>query len=273
MTYQCENCGQPALEGDTICWHCGWRFPRRETSKKPAPKVTRKPGQEQPFSLTAVSVYAGLTILTIMAALLVMRSLGQKPLVTINLEALNPGWIPVTDQAQNFTFDIPAGWVWLEKENRQPAEFEQLVEARAEFREAVAPFSHVAADLELLMIVTSEQATEAVLSASAESGFLVIARSVRLNQFSPEQTIALLQQNAASADVLEASVAESFNGQQQAAFLLELPHEGGKLRCREQFTPGQVAGFLIAACAPGARYAPYNNEFQDILASFQLLSP
>jgi hypothetical protein len=129
----------------------------------------------------------------------------------------------------------------------------------------------VAADLELLMIVTSEQAAEEAIA--AESGFLVVARSVSLNQFSPEQTVALLQQNAASADILAATVAESFTGQQQAAFLLELPHEGGNLRCREQFTPGQAAGFLIAACAPGARYAPYNNEFQDILATFQLLSP
>jgi len=266
MTYQCERCGQAALETDTVCWHCGWRFPQQEP-KKPASKVKARAAREQPLSLTAVAIYAALALLTLVAIMLVTRSLKQKPFFLTNPEiSLEPGWVPITDQAQQFTLNIPSQWQWFEQQNEgRPASFDALAE-NDQFRAAVAPLANVATDTEILLVALNDTTTESL----APPGFLVVARSVDFRQVSPEQTLNQVRQVAGN--LLNAEITESFTGQNQVDMLLDVDNAGSPFRCQERLMQGPQAGYLVASCTPQAIYPRYRGELEAMIASFQPLT-
>lgn len=267
MTYQCERCGQTALETDTVCWHCGWRFSQQEP-KKPASKIKAIAGEEESLSLSAVAIYAILTLITLLAIMLVTRSLEQKPLFLANPETpLEPGWVPITDQAQQFTLNIPSQWQWFEKEDEeQQSSFDALAK-NDQFRAAVAPFTNIAADTEVLLVAQNDTTAES----SAPPGFLVVARSVDFRQLPSEQTLNQVRQNAAN--LLNAEITESFTGQNQVVILIDVDSVDSLLRCRERLIHGPQAGYLVAGCTPRSDYPRYRSEFEAIVASFQLLAP
>jgi hypothetical protein len=125
VTYHCPNCSQPVLGSDTICWHCGWQLPERKT-KKPEPETIRKAEEQRPFPLSAVIIYTALTIAVIMATLLVMRSLGQKPLDAGGAEAQpGRGWVSATNQNQ--TFAKPGSLLVARSQDLSQAPSEQTI--------------------------------------------------------------------------------------------------------------------------------------------------
>ena len=266
MSGTCENCGQPILDTDTVCWHCGWQLPRRKAPKSAARNAAAV-AKQQPYPLSAVLVYGALTAAVIVATLLVMRSLGQRPLIIIHPETrLSAEWQPVTDENERFTLDLPSWWTWLDREQDQER-FDALVAQNGRFQAALSPLGALADDTELHLI-----AYEPAPEGESPPAFLVVAQSARLQQSSPEGAISLARQNAADLEILGTHLAQGLTGQAQSYLLLEIPGPWGVLRCQQQFTPAQQVGFLVAACAPGNRFPRYNSDLQNILASFQPLS-
>ena len=266
MTYQCERCGQTALETDTVCWHCGWRFSQQEP-KKSASKTKAIAAEEEPLSLSAVAIYAALTLIILLAIMLVTRSLEHKPLFLANPEtSLESGWVPVTDQEQQFTLNIPSQWQWFEKENEEQQSSFNVLAKNDQFRAAVAPLANIAADTEVLLVALDDTTAESL----APPGFLVVARSVDFRQLSSEQTLNQVRQNAAN--LLDAEITESFTGQNQVDILLDVDSADSPLRCRERLIQGSQAGYLVAGCTPRAGYPRYRNEFEAMVASFQPLT-
>ena len=76
MNLRCENCGQPAQDSDSTCWHCGEPLPGREQRR--SEKVQAKEHWGQTASPSMLGIYLGSTILVVVAALLVMRSIGRE---------------------------------------------------------------------------------------------------------------------------------------------------------------------------------------------------
>lgn len=266
MTYQCERCGQTALETDTVCWHCGWRFPKQEP-RKPGPKVKVGVDEEQPLSLSAAAVYAVLTLVTVVAIMLVTRSLNQKPFFITNPEiSLRPGWTPITDQEQNFTLNIPSQWLWFERQNgEQRATFDAMLAGNDQFHTAVAPLKNIASDTEILLIATEDTGAEN----PAPPGFLVVARSTALKQLSTEEVLGLIRQDAGN--LLNVEIAESFTGGNEVDVLLETGSNDNTLRCHERLIQGQQAGYLVAGCTPRVGFPRYRDELDEIVGSFQPL--
>jgi len=265
MTYQCERCGQTVLETDIVCWHCGWRLPRPEPKKPASAKAIA--AEEEPLSLSAVVIYAALTLVTVVAIVLVTWSLEQKPFFVTNPESsLEPGWVPITDQEQQFTLNIPSRWQWFEKQNEgQQSGFEALAK-NDQLRAAVAPLANIAADTEVLLVALHDTTAEGL----APPGFVVVARSVDSRQVSSEQTLNQIRQN--DGNLLNAEITEGFTGQNQVDILLDIDGVDSPFRCRERLAQGPQAGYLVAACTPRAGYPRYRSEFEAMVISFQPLT-
>lgn len=263
MAQTCTNCGHPALETDTVCWHCGWQLSPPRVIKANARQSEAV--AEEPYPLTAVVFQGVMTVAVIIAVLLVMRSLGQKPLIIIHPETrLSADWLPVTDPAQRFTLDLPVDWTWLD-ESDQPR-FADLLQADDQFQAALAPLSNFVEDTELLLVARGSRGSTGELT-----GFVVVAHSESLDALTPQQAIELVSQQAAELTIRETSLVESLTGQTQATILVD--GVGDQLRCRQQLTPGQPDSFLLTACSPTAQFPRYANDLQNILNSFQILMP
>lgn len=265
MTYRCERCGQTALETDTVCWHCGWRFPQQEPKKAPS-KVKATTAEDEPLQLSAIAIYSLLALATLIAIVLVVRSLNQKPFFLTSPEtSLPPGWVPVTDQEQQFTLNLPAEWRSTEQQNGEEENNLPTLVANHHLQAAAAPLAGTDANTEVLLIAANVgPATNTV-----PPGFLLVARSAVLRQLSAEQTLNLARQNASN--LLEAVVSESFTGQDQVTLLFDIENDDS-FRCQERLVPGQQATYLVAGCTPAAGYPRYRDELKAIVTSFQPLA-
>ncbi len=263
MGKRCDNCEQPVLDTDTVCWHCGRALSSTAVPKTPK-RITALSDEVavEPLPLPAVAVYGTITAVLIIAMLLVMRSLGQKPLVLLhpNTQA-HADWVPVTSHDQQFTLDLPSEWNWLEA--NQPL-FASLVIEGGPVVTAVYPLGTIATDTEYLLIAGQ--------GAMPQASFILIARSRSLNAITPEQSIALVEQSDATFDLVSADVVQSFTGTNMAQFLLVLPNtEMGTLRCRQIFVPAADVAYLAGGCAPEAEFRAFATPFENVLASFQPL--
>jgi hypothetical protein len=265
MAKACPNCGQPTLETDITCWHCGWQLAPQKTAR-PVTKQRPTATAALPYPLSTIMLYGAMTAVVLIALLLVMRSLGQKPLITIHPETrLGANWTPVTDGAQRFTLDLPADWRWLDGDSDQRALTDALAED-GRFHAALAPLGDLIEAGDILLI-----ASYTPFAADDLAGLVVVAHSEILDRLTPEQAIQWSGQNTADLVIQEARLAEGFTGVTHALLLVENPNSGW--RCRQHFTPGPADSFLVAACAPRSWFPRYAGDLQNIVASFQLLAP
>jgi hypothetical protein len=64
---KCENCNQPILPTDTVCWHCGKELKPRQVVADDVPEPSDSlPEHNTPISITAVSIFALITLITIL---------------------------------------------------------------------------------------------------------------------------------------------------------------------------------------------------------------
>jgi uncharacterized OB-fold protein len=77
MTLQCDNCNQTILPTDTVCWHCGKELTPAKIERKTKVPVTdsTRPETSEPISITAVSIFALITLLTILLLIVVTNAL------------------------------------------------------------------------------------------------------------------------------------------------------------------------------------------------------
>lgn len=82
MTITCENCEQTILPTDTVCWHCGRELtptkalPPQEKVETGEPTPSENDG---PISITAVSIFGLITLITIILFIIVTNALAHYP--------------------------------------------------------------------------------------------------------------------------------------------------------------------------------------------------
>ena len=77
MTLHCDNCEQTVLPTDTVCWHCGQELKPSQNNVVEKPNKPVAGEEKEAISLTAVSVFALLTLITIILFILVTNALAN----------------------------------------------------------------------------------------------------------------------------------------------------------------------------------------------------
>lgn len=258
----CDNCGRPVLESDVICWHCGYELQPPPADAAPAAEASEDDAEEVPqaFPLPATVAYGLLTAVLILAALFVMQSLGQQPVVALNPETSSAGWTAVTDAALRFTLDLPDEWTWRLTTDTQPFTLDDELVAGVPLATAVAPFGDLVDDTEILLVAASDD--------TAVPGFLVVARSQRLSALTAEEAASFLDTlSDADVEVVATSSTTNLAGLPQVRYGLNHPNVGQQ--CENLYVPLADASYLVGACGP--RITRYQLVFANILDSFQPL--
>ena len=253
------------LPTDTVCWRCGWKLPVQAAADQPGLELT---GEAQPISVTAVSAYASLLLVTIVLLFVVFKVLGTYPVVLLDPQApIKPRWQLITDQRQTFTIELPPGWEWSEDDLNQ--RLERRLAEKPEMAAALAPWSEVVDDLDVRLIASLVADEEA----DGVPGFVVVARSGRLAQVTPEQMVALWAGRVAAENLLATAVTEDLQGHAKGTAVLAIEAEDGQWICRQEGVAGIDGRFLLAGCAPTELYEAHAREYEILLSSFQLLLP
>ncbi len=273
MAFLCDNCGQPALETDTICWHCGQKLSQPAPKPKPK-KVSTAPAVEEEavaavLALTPLAVYASLTIVIVMSLFVVMNALGQQPQVVPSLaSSLKPGWTAVTNQTRNFTLNLPTQWLILDRfDETEEADFIALVAQNKQYQDALNPYAEMANDRQLLLIAVANETDVD----TAVPPFVLVTRSQELSRLSLEQMAEQLGREPAGITLHRSNLIAGLNGREQTIHILTLPFVNQPLRCQHLFYNDTPDSYVVIGCATEADYGNYTNIFHDILVSFQPL--
>lgn len=270
MSETCPNCGKPVLPTDTVCWHCGYTLPARPKAKPaaaPRPSRARSADAKPPadYDLRALAVYGLLTLGIILALWLVMRALGQQPLLVRSAGLrLGDDWITVTDTDLRYTLSLPADWQWLDAAYRDQSEMlDTLLGRQPYIQRALRPLSGGAGDVDILGVVVGAPTLEEV----EPQPFVVVARSEALRGLSPQEVLDRLA--AEALPVSDTAIDTRLSRQPQARFTtLDTPNQE---RCRHLFVADDAAGYLVVACAPLTDFPTLRRTLDDILDSVQLL--
>lgn len=277
ISERCENCGNPVLATDTVCWHCGQQLPKK-SQPKPSPirrlrgfrpPSTRLADAEaavaQPYDLRAIAIYGLLTLLILLLLLLTMQSLGRRPLLVAGADLrLGADWTAVTDNELNYTLSLPSGWQWLDSTFRQQqALLDEVASTEPSIGWSFSPFAESAEDLELLAIAFLPQSPDS----PEPMTFVAIGRSRQLAALTPPQVLDLLAEQPVT--IVGTATVEPFPGQPQARF--GLLSDTRQMQCRSLFTAATETAYLAAACAPQNSFGRIQRDLDSILNSFQLL--
>ena len=267
MERRCENCGQPAMPTDRVCWHCGWRLVADDEVDR-LEKATAGQGWQQPSNLPALVVYTGLTALVVLLLLVVMGWLGRQPLVQGGAaERPVEGFTQVTAADQSFTLNLPDEWAWLDGANRlQASALEALLDEGDLYRTATFPLGEEVADLDIVFVA-------AVPAATDTDGFIIVARSEALNLLTAEDAVRFLETGEfANSLVLQVELVDDADRKLVSLIAEAIDEEGiDLLRCQQQLVPGEESSYLVSACAISDRYTQFKSVMASILASFHRL--
>lgn len=274
MSDTCPNCGKPVLPTDAACWYCGFDLPRRPAAK-PAPAArepkppARATGNGAPAAATApvaydfrsLVIYGVLTLLVVAGLWLVMRSLGQRPVLVRSAFTIGSDWVTVTDSELRYTLTLPPEWQWLDLSFRdQTAVLERLTGNQPYINRALRPLGGAAGDVEIAAVAMAGQ----TIDLTEPGTFVVIGRSEALGQTEPQAAL-----EAAGAAV-RGEVDTHMPAQPQARF--QILDDERNYQCLHLFVAdGESAGYLAAACAPQGEFGNRERQLGDILDSFQLL--
>lgn len=262
MTRTCDNCRRPVLETDTVCWHCGWKLSPTAPAKEKIAAANEEEGQEselEPTPLPLIVFYGSLTVLIIVGLFLLMNSLGQSPTIT-STDPSSTEWVTLTDPERQFTVNIPVRWQWAFQDEDQT----QMVLAGVEELD-----TWTAAAIDPLGTLVSDNVN--LLLAGDDSILLVVMRSDRLNRLTPQQAVASLGQEVFEG-ILVGDTRQVQNKSGEDAAVFTIKHDEPELTCRQMLIPAPTAAYLMAVCTTTINNEQYEDEFNSILDSFQLLS-
>lgn len=282
MSESCPNCGKPVLASDTVCWHCGYTLPKRPKATPPAKSsqparpdpalhlpARARPAVEAPpvtYDFRALAVYGVLTLLVVLGLWLVMRSLSRQPILVRSAAfELGGDWVAVTDVDLTFTLSLPTDWQWLDVGFREQSELlERVLDRQRYIERSLQPLGATAGDVDILALAVDTQ----VLEEDVPQPFVVVGRSARLSDLSPEEALALLDELPLPTS--EKGIDTRLSGQPQARFTVL--DQANAYQCRHLFLPNQAgSAYLVAACAPQPRFGATERDLDEILDSFQLL--
>ncbi len=268
MEKRCPNCHQPMLPEDTACWQCGWQDVALRTTTTAAASPVSLPAATSTLAVPAGALYAAFTVFLVGLALILLRQLGQQPLVQVSAGGrLLPGWQRVTTYQKTLTLDLPPGWNWVDQENPQQAvDDAALLAQRAELLALTYPLGRLDANASILLVAAP--AAEMGLPATVT---LVVIRSPILSQITAEQAIVTVQQ--ADVDLVDARQSPNYD-KTHTSFLLEMETgASGRVRCRQQFFHGEADSLLLAVCGSPAEFRQHAQEVEQILPTVQRLRP
>lgn len=267
MNVTCEYCGEPAMPSDSKCWHCGKPLPNREVAENDV--VTAATSWQSTGKSSAVIAYGIITLLVIVAAVIVMASLGSQPLLQIGVGTRTPEeWISILSADASFYVNLPEEWNRLDGAN--PDQLERLKSRLAEddfLEKATLPFGDAVDDLEIVFIAAEEKKI-----GDLPASFLVIGNSPSLSALSYEEAIQYL--SLGDYQVRETNIVENFDKSNLSIYVrTPLDDEaGGSLRCRQQFIHGERDSLLVSACAPDNLYRGQEAKLLTLMESFQRFS-
>lgn len=282
---RCENCGQPALETDTVCWHCGQPLTGRGKQAKAESQIVAQaqpdppppaepPAQvkdrwQEPRAFGDLAFYIGLTALVILGVLMVIGRLGRYPLVRASIgERPLFEWDNINDAALTFALQLPRAWERYDGQDPdQAAAFRQQFDQSELYRQGTLPLTSGVGDVQYVFLALSPRPRE------LPPAFLVVGKSEILSRLNYEEALQFLAESEVT--VREAFMVEDFD-RAFLSTLVEIPvaAEGFEnLRCRQQYIRGRSESLLMALCAPEPRYAFYEESFGAIYQSFQSLTP
>ncbi len=267
MAEKCPNCSQRILATDSACWHCGYALEGGAETAVSAPEEQISPQlteeDDEPISISAISVYAGLTAFIIIAILLTMRALGQQPVVYQYPNTnINLGWSPVTDGAQTFTFDLPPEWEVFTRDQDESV-FTTLLTDNPTLEAAQAPFSVKLPDFETVAVGVEEIDNQQI--------FFTVAQSQLLGELSWEEIAPLIRDEEDDVAIFDSERFQSYFGDERVRIEMLLTSEPDELACEQQIVYGGTVGYLLVTCSPDRITGRYEDLYLDLLTSFQLL--
>ena len=254
-----------ALETDSKCWHCGQPLPGREDAG--GKKVKVRDSWTRDSGPASIAIFGGLTLLVVVAALLVMSSLGGQPQLQIRLGTrARPDWTFFTASDGRFTVTLPNSWTW--QDGTDPAAAAALqthLDAGERYQLASQPFGAETEDLTILF------AAEGPQPGNGEPPFMIVASSPLLNQLTYKEAVVFLLNS--DYDLQQARYVDNFDKSHVSIIVNPRVDDtsGQAIRCRQQFVLGREESLLASLCAPAGRFSAYSNQFNEILTSFQHL--
>jgi hypothetical protein len=265
MNIVCENCGHQALDTDNTCWHCGEPLPGRESAGRKKVKV--REGWTRGSGPASIAIFAGLTLLVALAALLVMSWLGDRPQLQLRLGTrIRPDWTLVTAADERFTAILPDGWSW--RDGTDPADaaaLQTLLESDQRYQLATHPLGAETEDQTILFAALGPQPS------TGEPPFMIVAASSLLNRLTYDEAVAFLKESDYDLEMVR--YVDDFD-KSHVSIIVTTPIDPSSdetIRCRQQFVLGREESLIASLCAPSARYSAYSNQFNEILANFQHL--
>lgn len=255
----CDNCGNPVLPTDIVCWHCGRHLEKQTTGvaestiEHDSEQEKRAEEELEPFPRQTILAYGALTAVTVILLLLAMRSLGRAPIISVDASTQEGGWISVTDQEQRMVVNIPVDWEWSTPDILLSSVPEEL-----NWDTAVAPLGTLVPDAEVILTVENENAQ------------IIVIHSQRLGRLSTQQAIDALKQEEFEGLTIENSQLVGNMAEQPMADFT-ITHDTENLECKQRFIPVEDAGLVVATCSPQNNVVRYAKLFDTVLNSFQPL--
>lgn len=270
MNLRCENCGHAALDTDNTCWHCGEPLPGREDAGRKKVKVRESWARDS--GPGSVAIFGGLTLLVVVAAVLVMGSLGRQPQLQVRLGTRSKsGWTLLTGGDRLFTVTLPDSWSWLDGADPQAeAELSQLLDAEPRFELATHPLGAETDDTTILFAAGDP------LPGDGRTPILVVAASPLLNRLTYQEATSFL--SSSDYEIQRVRFVDDFD-KSHVRIEVDTPWDSQssdensveRMRCQQQFVLGRDQSLLISLCAAPGRLGAYGRTFEEIMASFQHL--
>lgn len=251
---KCPNCDQTILPDDVTCWQCG-----HQLKDEPAAPNVKESWQDAEQPNMALAVYVGLTAFIIIMAIVITISLGRQPLVQAASQVPAEGWQIAVNEPRSLIVHLPASWHYYDAfDVSNTTTFNELVVGNQLFSQATRPLGEFVDDAQPIFLATVAPLAEE----PNPNQFVLVVRSVSLNQWSATQALAAAQEGGV--EIVEGENVEDFD--KSHAFLqVRIPFGEGEIGCRQQYIDGAGYGMLVTACGDNA------NISADILKTFQRL--
>jgi len=269
MANRCDHCGEPALETDTICWHCGMSLAGHGEHTTES-KTQIKEGWQRSSSPTAIVFYTGLTTFIVLVTVILMVMLGRQPLVQIRLGTRVPNnWQVITSKDLSFTLYLPSTWQFLDRDLAdQKQTLDDSLTKSERYQLGSQPFGAELNDFGIQFL-----AQEVSESTDQNGAFLIVATSDLLNRLSYDEAEAFLL----SSDYAINNVAfvEDYE-KSHLGYEIQvdgIDQDNSTIICRQMLILGNNEAMLVSFCRPLENSRNYENTIVDILDSFQRLVP
>ena len=254
LAERCSKCGQLIQVSDAACWHCGAVLQGGITAVSPTPTMTDPTEEnEAAISFRAVIFYAIMTAVCLILMVVVVIIFKQRPLFAYDPSIQRPpGWTAVTNDQQQFTFNLPKEWAVIERQHPN-------------FSTEYEPFAQI---IEASAIKTLVQSTQPNLLAIApNNSYLMIFPLLSATQGERQTTIL----NNPSVQTVQPD--QNVLGDTVIIFDEVIDIDSGSWGCTVHLIENALQAYAVVGCGQADIFAQMSEDFDVILTSFQPLLP